>query len=345
MAGIGFNSYVAADLGSRNLYIMSNDQDAPYTCASLALVNRENVSDVYAVGEEAVRLEGRTGDDAEMVYPIVCGGVSDSELAAMLLLSGAEKALERRHPFEKSKLLLSVPCGGTRVEKSALGHAAELAGAKHAVIVKAPIAQAIGIGCKTDKTEGQLIVSIGASVTEITVISAYGVALSRHIKLGSSMFDSAISEQIRNSYGLLVPDYTAEGIKKDMASAVKEDRNSSITLRGLNIRTGRPSSETITSNDVYEALKAPLSFIVGRICDALFSVPAEFSSDILKNGIYLSGGGSMLHGCAEMLQNATSLEVHQSSKPALDTINGLSKIACDDKLCRSLISAGTAYEI
>ena len=345
MAGIGLGGSIAADFGSKNLYILSDENEQPYSCASLALVSSENITDVYAVGDDALRMDGRTGDDAVLVSPVNYGGVADSELSAMLLLSAAEKAVQRRRPFDNGNLVLSVPCGATRVERAALGRAAELAGAKHALVVKAPLAAAAALGCRIDKAEGQLVVTIGANVTEITVISAFGIALSRHIKVGSSLFDEAIGDFIRANHGLIVPDYTAESIKKDMGSAVKEERSANVTLRGLNVKTGRPSSVSIASCDIYNVLQQPLRYLTGRICDALFSIPAEFSSDILKNGVYLTGGGSMLHGFDKMLEDALALPVHQSAEPAFDTVKGLMKIAGDSRLCHGVLSAGSAYEI
>lgn len=345
MAGITFLSNIAIDLGSASTRICADSDGSVYTCASQALVSARSSSDVYAVGDDARRMEGRTSDESILVSPISYGGVAETELTAMLMLSAAEKATGRRRPFEKSRPVLTVNNGCTRVERAALLSAAELAGSKRALVIEAPVAAAVNMGRHIEKAEAQLIVSIGASTTEVTVVSAYGVVLSRHKKTGSCSFDDAITRYIRKNMGLVIARYTAAEIKQNMGSAIVSDRPYELTLRGVSVMNGRPVSAVVTTEDVRLALNPCVDDLVGSICDALYNVPAEFSADVLKNGICLTGGGSNLHGLDRRLEEETGLKVAKSEDSSLDAVLGAYKIAEDDRLCRQVLSAYSAYEI
>ncbi|MBQ3761815.1 MAG: rod shape-determining protein [Clostridia bacterium] len=345
MPAISFIGNIAADLGSTNTYILTDEKAAVYSCASAVLVDAKRPTDVYATGDEARHMDGRTGDEALLVSPISFGGIADSELAAILILSAIEKASGKHKPLEKCRLTLSVNEGSTRVERAALVNAAQLAGAKKVFVVKAPVAAAVSMKRHIDKAEAQLIVSIGSNVTEVSVISAGSIVLNRHAKTGSSAFDDAITEYVRRKHGLVIPKGVAMELKRDLGSAVKTDMENVQTLSGRDIRNGRPVTAEINSGEICDALSGPVSALVSTICDALFNIPSEFSNDILRNGICLTGGGSEMYMLAERLKNETGLDVYQSAEPRFDTVRGLMRIASDDRLARQIMSAYSAYEI
>ena len=345
MPAISFIGNISADMGSTNTYILTDEKAAVYSCASAVLVDSARPTEVYATGDEARHMDGRTGDDAMLISPISYGGVADSELAAILLLSAIEKASSKRKSLEKSRLVLTVPDGATRVERAALVSAAQLTGAKRIMVVKAPVAAAVNMKRHIDKSDAQLIVSIGSNVTEVCVISAYGIVLNRHTKTGSSAFDDAIIEFVRKKHGLVISKSIAMELKKELGSAVKPRMDNVQTLSGRDIRNGRPVTASITSDDIYEALNAPISSLISIICDALFNIPSEFSNDILRNGICLSGGGGEMYGLGQRLQDETGLSVFQSEEPRFDAVRGTLHIAQDDKLARAVSAAYSAYEV
>ena len=345
MPAISFIGNIAADLGSTNTYILADEKAPVYSCASAILVDSKRPTDIYATGDDAKHMEGRTGDDAMLVSPISYGGVADTELAAILILSAVEKASGKHKPLEKSRLVLTVPEGSTRVERAALANAAKLAGAKRVLVVKSPVAACVQMKRHIDKPEAQLIISIGSNVTEVTVISAYGVVLNRHAKTGSSAFDDAIIEYVRKTHGLVIPKSVAMELKRDLGSAIKPSMEGVQTLSGRDIRTGRPVTAEIGSGDVSKALAHPISALVSVICDALYNIPSEFSNDILRSGICLTGGGSEMYALSQRLRDETQLDVFQSEEPRYDAVRGALKIAQDDRLTRMLTSAYSAYEV
>lgn len=343
--GVFSSGGIGIDMGSGSTAVYLENEGVKLREPTCALVNRENASDVLALGRDAQRMAGRTDDASILVAPVIDGGVADSELAAILMLSVAEKACEKRRPFEKSRLAVTVPHGATRVERAALATATGLAGAKKALIVKAPVAAAIGAGVRIDRPQGVLVISVGCAVTEISILSMNGVVASRTMKTGSMAFDEAIVRYIRRVKGLVISLGTAEDLKKDIGSAVRPSETNEVLLRGRHVVTGKPSTESICAMDVYLALNEPIRAIVEAICDALYNVPPELTGDILDSGLYLTGGGALLEGFAERLKTETQLAVNVSASPQDDAVTGAGKCASDDRLARALIAAHSAFEV
>lgn len=340
MGGIGI------DLGSENTSVALQDEGVVLKEATCILSSAENETEVIAIGKDAKRMAGRTDRETIVIEPIQYGAVAHTELAAMCLLGMAEKATQRRRPFEKNRLCVTHPFGVTAVEKSALSSAVMLAGAKKAVLVPGVVAAAVGKKLPIEKPTGSLVISIGANITEICVISMMGVVASRTMKTGSRSFDEAIVRYVRREKGLVIGLATAENLKKDIGSAMpSEGKEDKLTLRGRNVITGKPSTETVSSTDIYNALSEPIRILVESISDALFNVPVELSGDILETGIHLTGAGALLHGLPERIKKETELKVFVGEHPENDAATGACMIASDEKLIRNLINAGTAGEV
>ena len=345
MSAITFTGSIAVALGSENTYILADEKASVFSCASAVLVDAVRPSDIYAVGDDAKRMEGRAGEETALVSPIAYGGVADTELTAVLILGAIEKAGLKHRPIEKSRLVLTVPEGSTRVERAALANAAKLTGAKRVLVVKSPLASAVQMSRHVDKAEAQAVVSIGANVTEVTVISSYGIVLNRHEKTGSAAFDEAIIQHIRTTHGLVISRTVAAQLKKELGSAVKMQLEGMQSLNGRDIRTGRPVTACISSDDISDALSSPISSLVNVICDALYNIPPEFSNDILRNGICLTGGGSEVFALSQRLREETKLDVVQTDEPRFDAVRGALKIAQDERTLRAAMNAYSAYEV
>lgn len=337
---------IGVDLGSGYTTVYLENEGVKLREPTYALVSSDNASEILAIGKDAQRLIGRTTQDSALVCPIIDGAVADTELAAMMLLSACEKAAERRKPFEKNRLAVTIPHFATRVERAALASSVSLAGSKKALVLKSSVAQAIGSGLRIDRPRGMLIISVGSCLTEISILSMYGVVASRTMKTGSLAFDEAIVRHIRREKGLVIGLSTAEDLKKDIGSAVKPEEDSEpVLLRGRNVLTGKPSTESITSSDIYRAMNQPIRTITEAICDALYNVPPELTGDILEDGICLTGGGALLDGFKERLKKETQLDVIMSAHPQDDAAIGAGRAASDERLSRHLINAGSAFEV
>ena len=335
------NGGIGIDFGSGNTTVYLEDEETVYREPTCALVSRENASEIFALGKDAHRMIGRTMQDSALISPVSDGGV-----AAMMILSAAEKATERRKPFEKSRLAITIPHGATRVERAALASAVQLTGAKKALIMKSSVAAAIGAQLRIERPRAHLIISVGSCVTEISILSLFGVVASRTMKTGSLAFDEAIVRYIRREKGLVIGLNTAEELKKDIGSAIAPDKPSDpVLLRGRHVRTGKPSTESVTSLDIARALEEPIRAITEALSDALYNVPPELAGDILEDGIHVTGGGALLEGFIEKLKKETQLDVFMSAHPQDDAALGAGRAASDDRLARHLINAGSAFEV
>lgn len=337
---------IGVDLGSENTVVALQDEGVVLREPTSILTSAENESEIIALGKDAKRMNGRTDRETVLLEPVCYGAVAHSEFAAMCLLGMSEKACQRRRPFEKNRLCVTHPYGLTHVEKNALSSAVMLSGAKRAVLVPSAVASAVGKDIHIERPTGHLIISIGSEITEISVISMMGVVASRTMKTGSRAFDEAIIRYIRREKGLVIGAQTAENLKKDIGSIMPDDKKAdTLTLRGRNILTGKPSTETVSSLDVAKALEEPVRMLVESICDALYNVPAELSGDIIDTGIHLTGAGSLLHGLPERIKKETQLKVFIGENPENDAALGACRIASDEKMIRALINAGSAIEV
>ncbi len=337
---------IGVDLGSENTTVAILDEGVVLKEATSILANAENETEIIALGKDAKRMDGRTDTETVLLNPVSYGAVAHTELAAMCILGMSEKAVQRRRPFEKTRLCVTHPYGLTQVEKNALSQAVMLAGAKKAVLVPSAIAQAFGKDVHIERASGNLIISIGSEITEISVISMLGVVASRTMKTGSRAFDEAIKRYVRREKGLLIGSQTAENLKKDIGSCMPESKKTdSLTLRGRHVLTGKPSTETISTEDIAKALDEPVRMLVESITDALYNVPSDLTGDLLDNGIHLTGAGSLLHGLPERIKKETQLKVFVGENPENDAALGACRIASDEKLIRALINAGSALEV
>lgn len=337
---------IGVDLGSENTSVALQDEGVVLKEPTAILASAENETEIIALGKDAKRMEGRTDRETVVIEPIRYGAVTHTEHAAMCLLGMSEKAVQRRRPFEKNRLCVTHPFGLTQVEKNALSSSVMLSGAKKALLVPGAIAAAAGKDIHIERASGNLIISIGADLTEISVISMLGIVAARTMKTGSRAFDEAIKRYVRREKGLLIGSQTAENLKKDIGSCMPDQKKTdSLTLRGRNVLTGKPSTETITTEDIAKALDEPVRMLVESMTDALFNVPAELTGDLLDSGIHLTGAGSLLHGLPERIKKETQLKVFVGENPENDAALGACRIASDEKMIRALINAGSAVEV
>lgn len=337
---------IGVDLGSENTVVALQDEGVVLTEPTAILANAENESEIIALGKDAKRMNGRCDRETVLLEPVRYGAVAHSELAAMCLLGMSEKACQRRRPFEKNRLCVTHPYGLTHVEKAALSSTVMLSGAKRAVLVSSSIAAAVGKDIHIERPTGNLIISIGSEITEISMISMMGVVASRTMKTGSRAFDDAIIRYIRREKGLVIGPQTAENLKKDIGSCMPDGKKTdTLTLRGRNVLTQKPSTESISSVDIAKALEEPVRMLVESLTDALFNVPADLSGDLIDNGIHLTGAGSLLHGLPERIKKETQLKVFVGENPENDVALGACRIASDEKMIRALLTAGSAFEV
>ncbi len=345
--GVFSSGGVGIDLGSANVTIFLENEGVVLREPSFVLSLRDNPDSVLAVGRDARQMLGRTPREAVLLPPVMDGAVGDVELAAKMVRALAEKAIGRKKALERSRAVVSMSQGSTKVERAALEATVKSLGARKAALVRSSAAAAIGAGVPISEPNGVMMVNIGGSTTEVTVISMHGIVATRSSRTGALSLDEAIMRFIRNEKGLIIGQRTAEDLKIDIGSArdAGPSESENVLLRGRDVKSGKPSTVSVSARDVYRAMLPPLQVLLENIREAFENTPPELAADILERGIYLSGGGARLEGLRERLSEILKLPIHMGEHPEDDVATGAGAVAADDKLAARLQQTGCLIEL
>jgi rod shape-determining protein MreB len=280
---------------------------------------------VVAVGKEAKEMIGRTPHNISALRPIQKGVIADFD-ATVAMLRHFLNSIHGKMNLLKPSVVIGVPVGITEVEKRAVRESAESSNAGEVFLIEEPMAAAIGAGMPITEPSGNMIVDVGGGTTEVAVISLGGIVYSHSIRIGGDTMDKAIIEHIKKHYSLLVGERTAEEIKKQLGSALIEDNDLTMMVRGRDVLAGVPRNIEVESREIVEALQVPVYAIVEAIKMSLERTPPELASDIVDRGIMLSGGGSLLKNLSNLVQKETGVPVHMSADPLCGTVLGAGKV-------------------
>ncbi len=301
------------DLGTANTLVYIKGQGIVVREPSVVAI-RDDSKEVLAVGEEAKRMIGRTPGNIVAIRPMKDGVIADFDITQSMISYFIQKAAEKKGMLNL-RIAICVPYGVTEVEKNAIEQAAIQAGAKDSFLIEEPMAAAIGAGIRVENPDGNMIVDIGGGTTEIAVISLGGIVAAKSIRSGGDEFDESIVDYVRKEYNLMIGERTAENIKVAIGSSHYDDKELYKEIRGRDLMTGLPKIITISSSEIREALKDTVDVIVDGIKATLEATPPELASDIMENGILLTGGGAMLRGLANLVSEQTGLFVKVAENP------------------------------
>jgi rod shape-determining protein MreB len=228
-------------------------------------------------------------------------------------------------------MVIAVPSGITEVEKRAVKDSAVRAGVREVIMVEQARAAAIGVGLPIGEPQGNMIIDIGGGTTEVAVISLYGMVHARSIRVGGDEMDEAIIEHMKKHYNLMIGERSAEEIKIKIGSAVPLEEELTMEVRGRDLITGLPKFIRIGSEEIREALKAPLKEILEATKVTLERTPPELAADLLERGIVLCGGGSLLRGIDKLISDETGLACFVADDPLTAVALGTGKILEDPK--------------
>ncbi|MBO6260200.1 MAG: rod shape-determining protein [Lachnospiraceae bacterium] len=306
-------SDVGIDLGTASILVYIKGKGVVLKEPSVVAFDRDT-NKIKAIGEDARLMIGRTPGNIVAVRPLRQGVISNYTVTEQMMKYFIVKAMGKK-TFRKPRIAVCVPSGVTEVEKKAVEDATYQAGAREVAIIEEPIAAAIGAGIDISKPQGNMIVDIGGGTTDVAVISLGGTVESASIKIAGDDFDEAIVRYMRNKYNLLVGDRTAEDIKINIGTAFKRAEVDYMDVRGRNLVTGLPETIRVSSDETQEALKQTTSQILDTICSVLEKTPPELAGDIVDRGIVLTGGGAMLRGLEELIEERTHINTMTADEP------------------------------
>jgi len=303
---------MAVDLGTANTLVYVRGRGIVLNEPSVVAVDVKDGKPL-AVGAEAKRMIGRTPSNIQAIRPLKDGVIADFEICEKMLRYFIHRVHQRR--FAKPRMVICVPSGITGVEQRAVMEAAEFAGARKAYIIEEPMAAAIGAGLPIHEPTGNMVVDIGGGTSEVAVISLGGIVTSQSIRVGGDELDEALVAYVKKEFQLALGERTAEEIKMQLGSAFPLEEELRAETRGRDLVTGLPKTVIISTEQIREAISEPVQAIVDAVKVTLDRTPPELSSDLMEQGIVLTGGGALLAGIAARLEYETNMPIIVANDP------------------------------
>lgn len=308
---------IAIDLGTANTVITYRGKivvDQPSIVAVDSVTGK-----LEAIGTAAALMEGRTPKNIRTVRPLRDGVIADFQAADQMIKGMIDMIPRRRRLISPSlRMVVGIPSGATEVERRAVRDSTEHAGARQVYLIEEPMAAALGIGLDIEKPGGNMVVDIGGGTTEIAVISLGGIVADKSIRTAGNTFTEDILSYMSNQHNLKVGVPTAELIKKTVGAAISdlgEGAPEDMMVHGSNRMSSLPMEVPVSYQEIAYCLDKSLQKLDDAILAALEATPPELYSDLIKNGVWISGGGALLHGLAKRFSDRVQLQFNVADDP------------------------------
>lgn len=305
---------IGIDLGTSNIAIWYRGKGIIVHEPTMVAYDKEN-DKIVAYGEEARQLVARAQGSIVAVRPFKAGTISDYSVTEKLMWHYIQVAMGRQM-FRKPYISICMPSGVTEVERRAVEEAAYQSGARDVTIVEGTVAAAIGAGIDITKPVGNLIVDVGGGTTDVAVISLGAPVISDSLKVAGAAFNEMIARNIRRSHSLFIGNDQVETVKIRIGSCYKRPKSQTMQVSGRNVMTGLPKTVSVSSEEIREALHESTSRIADAVHGVLEKTPPELAADITTRGIVFTGGGSLLDGLTELIEERTGINVMIAENPA-----------------------------
>ncbi len=312
-----FSVDMGIDLGTCNTLVCVRGQGIVLNEPSVVAVRKGTnrvLRDGNAVGLMAKEMLGKTPGSISAIRPLKDGVIADFDITEAMLGYFIRK-VHGRSRFITPRVVISVPTGITAVEKRAVLNSAERACARKVYLLQEPMAAGIGAGLPIAEPTGSMIVDVGGGTTEVAIMSLGDISVSESIRVAGDDMDEAIINHMKRTYNLLIGEQTAERIKMEIGSASFLPEEKTMEVRGRDMISGLPRKTAVSSEEIRESLKEPVGQIVDVVTRTLERCEPELAADLVENGIWMAGGGSLLRGIDEVMANATGLEVRLVDDP------------------------------
>ena len=313
----------AMDLGTSSVLLYREGKGIVLREPSVVAMRRSSGS-VVGAGQKARDMLGRTPEDLLAVRPVRGGVITDCSIAGAMTKIFLKRA--GCGGFLRPNLLVCVPPLVSELEERAVIDAGMQAGASRVYLMEQPVAAAAGAGVDPDSPKGTLVIDIGGGTTDLAVISLGAVVCAASIRIAGDSCDDAIQAYVKQQHDLLIGISAAEQIKQTIGSVLPRDELCSVPVRGRRVSTGLPACETVTSEELMPLLREQAELIRQAVCALLERTPPELASDIMKNGIYLTGRAAQLYALDQYIANELNIQVILAKDPGDCTVLGLGYI-------------------
>lgn len=317
-----FSKRIGIDLGTSNVLVYVQGRGIVINEPSVVAVSTED-NRIMAVGNEAKEMVGRTPENIVAHRPLSDGVIADYRITQAMLKYFINKAVGNVR-FFRPDVMVCVPAGVTSTERRAVVDATTQSGAKNAYIIREPLAAAIGAEIPIGSASGNMVIDIGGGTSEVAVVSLGGIVAVNSVRVGGDKIDEAIMAYVKRRHNLAIGEVTAEQIKIQIgsATAVSEDEEKSMEVRGRDMVAEMPKTITISTNEVVQAIQNQLGEITQGVKAVLQQTPPELSADVIDRGMVMTGGGSLLRNLDRVITEATSVPCHVAADPLLCVVRG-----------------------
>jgi rod shape-determining protein MreB len=329
-----FSNDMAIDLGTANTLVFIKDKGVVVNEPSIVVVE-EKTGKVTAIGKEAKKMYGKTPKGIEAVRPMKDGVIADFEVTKVMISHFIGMAHQQKSLL-RPRTVIGVPSGITQVEKKAVDDSATQSGVRDVSLVEEPMAAAVGMDLPISEPIGSMVVDIGGGTTDVAVISMTGIVYSKSLRVAGDEVDEAIIQYLRRNYNLVIGPNAAEQVKFDIGSAFPFEQERQAIIKGMDCASGIPNTLTVSDGEIREAINEPVQAIINAIRDTLEHLPPEMASDIIDQGIHLSGGGALLAGLDQLIQQELNVRVSIPEDPLLSVVIGTGKMLDDHELRRKV---------
>ena len=331
-----FSHDIGIDLGTANTLVYMKGQGIVINEPSVVAINQKT-SQIVAVGKEARAMLGRTPTHILAIKPLVDGVISDFETTEEMLSYLLGKATRDSRKLFAPRVVVGVPSGITNVEIRAVRDATRNAGAGEVHIIEEPMAAAIGMRLPIHEPAGNMVIDIGGGTSDIAIISLGGVVRSKNLRVAGDKFNADIVSFVRNQYKTLIGDKTAEFIKISIGSVLPTHTPLEAAVKGRDLVTGLPREVILTDTDVRDALSQSVENLVEATREVLESTPPDVLSDVMQRGVYLAGGGALIKGLADLIEDEINIPVHVAADPLTAVARGTGIILEDIMKYRDIL--------
>lgn len=322
------NNVYGIDLGTCNMKV--------YCKATNKILNEKNTialvnkNQIYAYGDAAYAMYEKAPESIQVTFPVNSGVIADFDILQTMLQAFLEKNVKGK--LRGAEFIVAVPTDITDVEKRAffeMFYKSKLK-PKSVLLCEKPIADAVGLGLDVNEPTGIMVVDIGADTTEISVISLGGLVLSDLLHFGGNRIDESIITYVKRKYNLVIGQKTAQSMKETLGSGIPGNKDK-MTIVGRDVVSGLPIEMEMDGEVVYEAIKDNLNSICNAIKMILEKTPPELAKDIIRSGIYITGGSSQIHDLKVLFKEITGITINTCEDPEESVVRGLVKIVSDSK--------------
>lgn len=318
-----FSKDIGVDLGTANTLVYVRERGIVIDEPSVVAINKKT-GQLVAIGKKAKEMIGKTPAHITAIKPLKSGVISDFEITEQMLRYFFQEVQgEDFYMLPRPKVVIGIPSGVTEVEKRAVEEAARNAGAREVHLVEEPMAAAIGARLPIFDALGNMVVDIGGGTTEVAVISLGGMVTCKSLRIAGDTLNDDIIQMVRDKFNVLLGERSAEKAKLTAGTVIDQTEKMEIHVRGRDLVTGLPKEIVLTSNDIKKAIEGSINTLVASICDAVEETPPELISDIMKRGIILTGGGSLLNGLDQLISAKTGITVRVTEDPLTAVVRGM----------------------